>query len=164
MIEMWRRMIRPRVPAEVRIPRVETFPFTLTEHSTDLTKTDTTANVETEHWNYRVPIRQTITIPAGSRIYMWIATSGATQITSGVVRIYKASADKITKRDLLIEASPDELDAGGTPEDKEKQYPVPVTVRIGPLEYLLCTVNASQVADDAQLKVRVVGTRELELD
>ena len=145
-------------------PRFEVIPYTITEEDVDITAKDTVANVESEHLNYRVPDRTACKIKRGSRFFLYIATSGPTQIVTGTVRLYKASVDKTSKRDIIAIASPDELDGGGTPENKDNQYTIKRDIVIGSKGYLLCTFEGTEIADDAQLKFRLDVIKVMEID
>jgi len=147
----------------IQIPKgVIKLPWMLTENDANLTKKDTIANAETEHWDYKVPRKRAIAVREGDRFYLYIATSAAAQITAGVVRLYITDASKTARKHLVYEASPDELDAGGTPEDREKWARFTMGFSLKEDEHLICTVEATSAADDAQLKVRISGVQFLE--
>jgi len=130
--------------------------YTITETDADITLTANTADVLSEILNYRVPDKSAIKIKAGSRIYLYIANvSGAAQITAGTVKLFKASVDKETHKTRILVASPDELDAGGTPEDREKQYTIKRDYVVGPKEYLLLEANVASVCGTTLTKFRL---------
>lgn len=130
-------------------------PYTITEDDSDITLSVNTADVATEVLSYRVPIKGAIKIKKGSRIYMYFATAAPVQQTTGVVKMYKTSSDKETHKSRILVASPDELDAGGTPEDKEKQYTIKRDIVLGPQEYLIVEANFDTVMATTPTKFRL---------
>ena len=114
--------------------------YTITEYDDDTTLSANTATVQTEIINYRVPDRTALKVKRGARFYLKIETSGAannTQILTGTVKIFAASSDKQSRKDLVAQGSPDEMDAGGTPEDRDKQFRILKDFTIGPREYVI---------------------------
>lgn len=114
-----------------------------------------TADVLSEVINYRVPNKSAIKIKAGSRIYLYLATAGAVQQTTGTIKVFKASVDKETHKSRILVASPDELDAGGTPEDKQKQYTIKRDFVLGPQEYITVEANIDTVMATTPTKFRL---------
>ena len=96
-------------------------PFTLTLDSLGVTKTANTADVESEIIDYQVPKSMAVAFRPGDTLYLFLSTAVPAQITDGTLKVKIADANKVVKLELVI-ADLASLDAGGTPEDRTKQY------------------------------------------
>jgi len=143
----------------ISVPKgVVKLPWYIKEDSENVTLKDATANVLSEIVDYKVPRDVSIAVRAGDIFFLDLQTAAGTDIDVGTVQLVITDANKIAEY-VLFEVEPGMLDAGGTIEDREKQFKMPAGFARHADQHILIKVKAALAASKDKTKLLLTGVQ-----